>query len=135
MRIYRFATSLTALMLLSGCAAVDQFGSRVYDANLNSQNALNDETLLNIVRASKYHSPNFIGISQITGGQSEQLTTGLPTVSIGPGQTAANHVYQISNSVVSGATGGYQSNPLISTAFQNAMLTPVSQRTVAQLIA
>lgn len=122
------------MLILQGCASVDQYGSRILDANLNSQNALNQEILLNIVRASRFQSGNFIAISQITGGQSEQLSTGLPTISLGPGQTAANHVYQVSNSVVSGVTGGYQSNPLISTAFQNGMLTPVSPRTVALLI-
>jgi hypothetical protein len=97
--------------------------------------ALNQEILLNIVRASKFQSANFMAVSQVTGGQTEMLTTGLPTLSIGPGQTAANHVYQISNSFQSTVNGGYQSNPLISTAFQNGMMTPVSPRTVALLVA
>lgn len=130
----RYGCFLAAFaFFLQGCSSVDQYGARIYDGNLNSQNALNQELLLNIVRASRFQSPNFVAITQITGAQSEQLTTGLPTISIGPAQTAANHVYQLSNSVVSGVTGGYQANPLISTAFEDGMLSPVSPRTVALL--
>jgi hypothetical protein len=129
------STAIIGLILLTGCAAVDQYGSRIYDANLNSQNALNQEVLLNVVRASRFQSANFMAISQVTGGQTEMVSTGLPTVSFGPGQTAANHVYQVSNSVQSTVQGGYQSNPLISTAFQNGMMSPVSDRTIALLAA
>lgn len=133
---FSFVPVLAAvLMVLGGCGAVDQYGSRIYDANLNSQNALNQEILLNIVRASQFQSANFMAISQVSGGQTEMVSTGLPTISFGPGQTAANHVYQVSNSVQSTVQGGYQSNPLISTAFQNGMMTPVSYRTVALLAA
>jgi hypothetical protein len=130
-----FVSAIVFGFALGGCAAVDQYGSRIYDANLNSQSALNQEILLNIVRASRFQSTNFIAVSQVTGGQTEAVTTGLPTVSFGPGQTAANHVYQVSNSVQSTVQGGYQSNPLISTAFQNGMMSPISYRTTALLSA
>lgn len=122
-------------LALTACAAVDQFGSRVDDANTNSQDATNRETLLNIVRASKYQPLNFIAITQVSGSQTESVTTGLPTVSIGPAQTAANHIYQISNSVNSQANGSYQSNPLISAQFTTGMLAPISPTTLAYLTA
>jgi hypothetical protein len=121
------------IVLLASCASVDQYGSRIYDGNINSQNAMNQETLLNIVRASRYQSPNFIGISQVTGSQTNQWTAGLPAVFIGPGQTPAEHVYSLTNSLQAMVNGAYQSNPLISTAFTSGMLAPVSPRTIALL--
>ncbi len=126
---------LAACITCSGCATTDQFSSRIHDANLNSQSALDQETLLNIARSSYFAPLTFVAITQVTGGQSETLSTGLPTVSFGPGQTPANHVYQISNALSSGVTGGYQSNPLLSSAFQQGMLSPISLRTMAMLAA
>ena len=124
-----------AFLLLSACAAVDQFGERIYDGNRNSGLALNQETLVNILRASNLQPLNFVGISQVTGGQSEQLTTGLPTITIGPAQTVAQHQFQVANSVQSGVTGGYQASPLVSTAFSTGMLSPISPKTLAFLLA
>jgi hypothetical protein len=100
-----FFKAIIVTLTLSSCASVDQYGSRIFDGNINSQSAMNQEILLNIIRASKFQSPNFIGISQISGGQTELLSTGLPTINIGPGQTAAQHVYSISNSLSSTVTG------------------------------
>jgi hypothetical protein len=120
-------------LVLSACAIVDQFESRIYDSNLKSQNAMNQETLVNIVRASRFQTMNFVALTQLTGGQAETLTTGLPTVTFGPAQTIAQHQFQVTNSLSSGATGGFQSNPLVSTTFQSAMLSPISPRTLAML--
>lgn len=125
-----------ALCLVSSCASVDQFSSRVYDSNLNSQQALDQETLLNIVRASDYSAPNFIALTQVAGSQTETLNTGLPSFVIGPAQTAAQHQYVFgSNSLSSVAGGSFQSNPLVSTQFQDGMLSPITQRNVALLVA
>jgi hypothetical protein len=120
---------------LCSCATVDQFGERIYDGNRNSQLAQNQETLVNIVRASNFQPLNFVGISQVTGGQSEQLNTGLPTITIGPLQTVAQHQFQITNSLQSGVTGGYQASPLVSTAFSTGMLSPISPKILAFLVA
>jgi hypothetical protein len=119
---------------LSGsCATVDQYGSRAYDGNLNTQNAINQEVLVNIIRASRYQAVSWNPASQITGGQAETLTTGLPTINFGPGATAASQIYSITNSVSSGVTGGYTTAPLATTAFQAGMLTPVDLKTLASL--
>ena len=123
--------ALFALVQCAGCATVDQYGARINDANTNSQNALNDEILLNIVRANRYQSPNFIAISQVTGGQTEALTTGFPSFYVGV--HSGNN--PLTNGLASTVTGGYQSNPLLSTPFQNGMLSPVTYRTVALLVA
>jgi hypothetical protein len=119
--------------ILSCCAVVDQFEERIYTSNVKSQNALNQETLVNIVRASRFQTMNFVALTQVTGGQSETLTTGLPTITFGPLQTAAQHQFPFTNSLSSGAIGGFQTNPLVSTTFQSAMLSPVSPRVVALL--
>ncbi|WP_459162095.1 hypothetical protein [Bradyrhizobium japonicum] len=112
-----FASRIVPLsfLLLASCAAVDQFGERIYDGNRNSQLAQNQETLVNIVRSSHLQPLNFVAITQVSGGQTESLNTGLPTVTFGPLQTVAQHQYQISNSVQSGVSGNYQSAPLVST--------------------
>jgi hypothetical protein len=115
------------------CALVDQYGSRAYDGNLNTQNAINQEVLVNVIRASRYQSISWNPASQINGSQSETLNTGLPTISLGPAQTAANHIYSITNSVSSGVTGGFSTAPLATSAFQAGMLTPVDLKTVAAL--
>lgn len=123
------------LVALTGCAVVDRFGSRVYDHNLVSQDVMNKEVLINIVRASRYQALNFMVITQVTGSQSEMLTTGLPTITLGPAQTAVQHQFPISNTVASGFAGGYQTNPLVSSQFQEGMMSPVSPRILAFLLA
>jgi hypothetical protein len=129
----RAAGILLASFLLSACGVVDQYGSRAFDGNLNTQNAINQEVLVNIIRASQYRALSWNPASQITGQQNESVNTGLPTISIGPAQTAANHIYQITNSVQSGVTGGFSTSPLATTAFQAGMLTPVDLKTIASL--
>ena len=131
-----FASRIVPLsfLLLASCAAVDQFGERIYDGNRNSQLAQNQETLVNIVRSSHLQPLNFVAITQVSGGQTESLNTGLPTVTFGPLQTVAQHQYQISNSVQSGVSGNYQSAPLVSTQFSTGMLSPIDLKTVAFLV-
>lgn len=114
---------------LSGsCALVDQYGSRAYDGNLNTQNAINQEVLVNIIRASRYQAISWNPASQIQGGQSESLQTGLPTIFI-----PISLPNTITNQVTSGATGGFTTAPLATTAFQAGMLTPVDLKTLASL--
>lgn len=131
--VSRLAALLIAVSL-SACAAVDQFGSRMHDGNVNSQSANDQETLLNIVRASRHRALTFVAISQISGGQTETLSTGLPTVTFGPGLTPAQHIYSVSNSVSSAVNGTYQSAPLVSTAFESGMLSPIPLSTMAYLV-
>lgn len=121
-------------VVLGSCASVDQFGSRIYDGNVNSHNASNQETLLNVLRLSKHQSPTFVAISQIAGGQAEALSTGLPTVTFGPHQTALQQTYSISNSLSSSVTASYQANPIITTSFQEGMLFPISFKQLALLV-
>src|SRR5580704_2078710 len=95
--IHRTVCLLFAAGLTGSCASVDQYGSRAYDGNLNTQDAFNKEILANIVRASQYQALSWNPPSQITGSQMEQLTTGLPTINTGP-QQMTPYQYSISNS-------------------------------------
>ena len=120
---------------LSACAFVDNFTPRQYSLNIHSQDALNQETLLNIIRASRFQPLNFMGISLLTGNQSEVLTIGLPTITLGPGQSPVAREFIFTGNVIdSSASAGFNMNPLISTDFQRAMLTPISQNTLADLM-
>jgi hypothetical protein len=123
-------------MLLSSCAFVDHFAPRVYDNNLQSQDALSQETLVNIVRASRFQPLTFVAVSQLSGGQTETLNTGLPTLTFGPGQTnAQKQLIFASNSLASSATSSFQTAPLQTTLFHQGMITPISLKTAAILLA
>jgi hypothetical protein len=52
---------------------------------------------------------------------------------LGPGLTTAQRQAVISDSLANGVTGGYQSNPLVSSTFSEGMLSPTSLRTIALL--
>jgi hypothetical protein len=126
---------LAVTLLLSACAFVDDFAPRQYDLNVGSEDALNEETLLNIVRASEFQPLNFVGVSQLTGGQSEQANIGLPTITFGPQKNAAAKEFALSGNVLQNtATGSFTVNPLISSTFQQALVSAVPVATISQLV-
>jgi len=133
---YIRALSLLALAYFcGGCAVTDQFSSRIYSSNINSQVALDQETLLNIVRASRYQSLTFVAITKTAGTQTADLKIGLPTFTFGPRQTAAQRQFSFANNAIdNSAQGSFESNPLISSLFQQGMLTPISPKILALLI-
>jgi hypothetical protein len=121
---------------LTCCAVVDRFGSRITDSNFSSQYAMSQEILLNIIIASRYQALNFVALTQVAGTQTETLNTGLPTVTLGPGQTVMQKQAVFgANSLSSAVQGSFQSNPLVSSAFQDGMLSPMTLRTLALLVA
>jgi hypothetical protein len=130
--VYRTVWLLFVAGLMGSCASVDQYGSRAYDGNVNTQAAFNKEILANIIRASKYEALSWNPPSQITGSQMEQLTTGLPTINTGP-QQMTPYQYSISNSLSSSVNGGFSTSPLATTSFQTGMLTPIDLKTLASL--
>ena len=130
----RFASLVFSAILaceMVGCAAVDQFGSRAYTGNVNVQSGLNQEVLLNIVRASRYKSLSWNPVNSVTGSQSLALSTGSPTVTFGPNNPQSP--YTLSNSLATGVNGSYTTSPLLSTNFQLGMITPVTIKTFASL--
>jgi hypothetical protein len=130
----RLAVMAIVTFLVSSCSFVDNFGPRIYQANESLQESTNQEVLVNIVRASMYESLAWSPPNQFIGMQVETLNTGLPTITFGPNQPAADHLYQISNSLSSSTTGSYQSTPIVTTAFQTGMLTPVGLKTFGMLM-
>jgi hypothetical protein len=128
--------ALSAAFALAGCSVVDQFSGRIYGENLQAQQMMNEEALVNLVRASRTESLSFVGISQISGTRSEDLKVGLPTFTFGPKQTVGQHQFAFSGNILDSSTNGsFQSNPLITTTFQQGMLTPISPHTLALLVA
>jgi hypothetical protein len=126
----------SAISLIVERSFIDNFTPRRYSLNIHSQDPLGQETLLNVIRASRFQPLNFIEISQLTGGQNEDFRIGLPTITFGPGQNAtAREFIFTGNFIDSSASSDFTMNPLISTNFQRAMLTPVSQNTLADLTA
>ena len=75
-----------AIVCLPACSFVDYFTPRQYELNVNSQQALNEESLLNIIRASRFDPLTFVAISQLTGGQTEAFNFGIPTITFGQGK-------------------------------------------------
>jgi hypothetical protein len=132
---------MRALFLLAACAVgacsiVDDFEPRLYSANLQSQDVMNQETLLNIVRASQFEPLNFVVITQISGSQTEDLKLGLPTLTFGPQKAAAQRQFAFSGNLLDNSVvGGFQGNPLVSSAFQQGMMSPISPKVLALLIA
>ena len=129
--------ALVAVLLLicAGCAATDQFSSRIYSGNVNSQTALDQETLLNIVRASRYQPLTFVAVTKIAGQQTGDFKVGLPTFTLGPAQTAMQRQFTFSNnSLDTSVQGSFESNPLISSVFQQGMMTPLPPRLIALLL-
>jgi hypothetical protein len=136
----KVGVGLTALVVsaaLAGCSVVvDQFKDRVYSANYQTNDAMNEETLLNIVRASQSEPLTFVGIGKVTGGRTEALKLGLPSITFGPQQTVAQGQYSFtSNGLDNSASAGFESNPLTTTQFQRGMLTPINMRQLALLVA
>lgn len=126
---------LVSCSLLCACAFVDQFSPRVYQANLNYQDVNSQEALVNIVRASRFEALSFASVTSSSGTQSETLGTGLPTFTLGPGQTVAQHQFVFGgNSVSSVASGTFQANPLVTSNFIQGMLTPINTKVLALLL-
>jgi hypothetical protein len=127
--------AVLAIALVGGCSSIDQFSARVYSSNANSQTALDEETLLNIERAAHFQPLTFVAITKTTGTRTGDLKIGLPTATFGPAQTAIQRQTSFAgNTLDNSMQGTWESNPLITSAFQQGMLTPVAAKTVAQLL-
>jgi hypothetical protein len=124
-----------AIVCLPACSFVDYFTPRQYELNVNSQQALNEESLLNIIRASRFDPLTFVAISQLTGGQTEAFNFGIPTITFGAGQTPIQKQFIFGGNLVQNSVNGaFTMNPLISSDFENGMLASVPTNTIAELI-
>jgi hypothetical protein len=134
-RLWGSLILLALATALASCSNIDQFSARVYNTNVNSQTALDEETLLNIERASTFQPLTFVAITKTTGSRSGDLKIGLPTATLGPGQTLLQKQSVFAGNTLDNAMQGtFETNPLITTAFQQGMLTAISPKTVAMLL-
>jgi hypothetical protein len=122
---------------VGGCATyVDNFKERVLSHNAQVHDAMNGEALLNLVRASRLESLNFLALNQTSGGRTQSLNLGLPSLTIGPAKSTTQKQFTFSgNSETNSMTGGFQTNPLVSETFQQGMMSPITPRELAMLIA
>src|SRR6202166_2738586 len=128
MSVLRIAFGAGLLLLLVGCAAMDyQLDPRAGVINHQTDNARNNEILLNIVRASYSQPLNFVPISKASGTQSTDLKVGLPTFTFGPAQTALEKQFQFAgNTWDNTLNGSFDSAPIITHDFYTNMLSPIA---------
>lgn len=133
-----FRTIIAFFMIgisLSGCAVVDEYQDRIDAENTKVHDLMNKEALRNIVRASQKEPLGFVAIGTISGYQIEQFNLGLPTITFGPSRSATQRQFAFSSNVIQNtAQSSFQANPLITSQFQEGILTPVSPRQLALLI-
>lgn len=131
----RMIAAATITLTLSACAATDQFAPRIYSGNINSQTALDHETLLNIARASRLQPLTFVAITKAAGNQSSDLKIGLPSFNVTSGYFFPGKQALFSgNATDNSFQGSFESNPLISSGFQQGMMTPITPKTLALLL-
>lgn len=122
--------------LLFGCSAMDlQLEPRNGAINQQTDNARNNEILLNIVRASRSQPLNFVPISKASGTQTTDFKLGVPTVTIGPGQTLAQHQFVFGSNVwENSSNGSFDSAPLVTRDFYLNMMSPIPLEVINALI-
>ncbi len=135
----QFFHSLSICMIAlisSGCDTVNQYASRVTVQNENASRSLNEETLLNILRAKDFRPLNFIATTQMVSAVNEQINIGLPTITFGPRQEASSRQFAFGPNNIQAAAGlQYQSNPLITADFIKGQTAPLAMSNLALLLA
>jgi hypothetical protein len=121
---------------LGGCSATDfQLEPRAEAINQGTDFARNNEILLNIVRASRSQPLNFVPISKASGTQTTDLKVGLPTLTLGPEQTAMQRQVAFGgNTWDNSSSGSFDSAPLATRDFYTNMLSPIDLQTANALI-
>lgn len=136
MIIFRNCFIIGLTMLLGACAVMDyQLEPRAGVINHQTDNARNNEILLNIVRASYSQPLNFVPISKTSGTQTTDLKVGFPTFTLGPAQTIIQKQFAFAgNSWENSSNGSFDSAPLASHDFYSSMMSPIALETANALI-
>lgn len=121
---------------LTGCSMVDtHLEERITAVNKGVNAARNEGILLNVIRAGNSEPLSFVAISKISGSQNTDVKLGLPTITIGKGQTTAQKQAVFgSNSWENSAQSSFDSAPLESGDFYKAMSSSVDLGTMEALI-
>ena len=115
-----------AAVLIAGCVARGEIQNHVGRINKSVGVSLNDAILLNIVRASRDEPLYFTSLPTISGQGTATLSTGLPTITIGPGQTASQQQFAVSNSLANETISTFDMGVLSSSAFYTGLLGQIS---------
>ncbi len=119
------ALSLAAL-LLSGCGTVDEFAPRAARFNDNASTAATDNILRNIIRTSLAEPVSFVSVSKITASRLADLKIGVPTLTFGKNQTAAQKQFVFSGNVLDNSMGySLELSQLGTSEFTDALMTPL----------
>ncbi len=125
-----FLRKIAPLVLLgiavAACGIVDRFEDRLEHMNRSVDVSRNQLILLNVARAQYNHPLTFVAVTSVSGAQGASGNFGLPTFTIGPGQTDAQHQFVFGNNSVSGSLGGNVGvTPLESREFYMGLLEPI----------
>jgi hypothetical protein len=136
MSVLRIALGACLLALLADCTLMDyQLEPRAGVINHQTDNARNNEILLNIIRASYSQPLNFVPISKASGTQTTDLKVGLPTFTLGPFQTLMEKQFQFAgNTWDNSSNGSFDSAPLATHDFYTNMMSPIPLETASALI-
>jgi hypothetical protein len=128
-----------ASIAVSGCVASDHFQERVSSYDRAAEKSRDEMILTNIIRASRSEPLSFVSVSGIHGSTTATGSVGLPAITIGPLQTAAEHQF-----IFGGGSGSGSPNAVSAIGsttidvsvqetkdFYRGLLTPVSPSTVA----
>src|SRR5262249_11101439 len=115
---------------LAGCSAVDIFSQRLMDVSDGLNTADVQSVTLNIVRAGRSEPTTFVALNQYTANRNADLRIGLPTITFGTGQTAAQKQFVFGGNVIDNSAGyGLGLTQLRTKGFVDAFMTsvPVSE--------
>jgi hypothetical protein len=132
----RLLSILPCFLICWGCAFVDsQIPGRNSILNQGYDIAGNDEILLNILRAKHYQPLRFYLHSKIAPSQTTSASIGLPNITVGPGQTVAQHQFVFGpNSTNNTASMSYEIDPVETQTFYQGLLTPNSLGIIGALL-
>jgi hypothetical protein len=118
-----------ALLLpgLTGCLALGSLERRSDAINRGVAISQNDGLLLNLARASRMEPLYFTSTTGVHGSGSEDLNVSLPSLALGPGQSAVQKIYTIgaTNLLDSNTMTSFDVGVLGSKDFYSGMLTPL----------
>jgi hypothetical protein len=115
-----------AAALLAACVAKGDIEKHVGRIDESVGTSRNQSILLNIVRASRNEPLYFTSLPGVTGSSTTSLSTGLPTINVGVGQSFEGQTFSLSNSVYNDATSRFDVSLLESKGFYDGLLRPIS---------
>ena len=115
-----------AAAALAGCVAQGEIQNHVERINKSVGTSRNEAILLNIVRASRNEPLYFTSLPSVTGQGNMSLSSGLPTITFGPGQTVAQKQFTFTNSLYNSASSTFDVGLLESKGFYDGLLQPIN---------